>query len=114
MRFELLRRLIEERRRTELERRERMRREVLEKTIAALRERLRDEEVKSVYIFGSLLREGKFYDFSDIDIAVEGFRGDIWELGSELERSLGRDVDLIRLEKSGLKRMIEERGLRVI
>jgi predicted nucleotidyltransferase len=112
--FELGRRLIRHRKEKDFLRRENLRKETLKGTIAALKRYFRGGDVEAVYLIGSLLHEGKFYEFSDVDVAVKGFKGDVWELGCELERVLNRDVDVIVLEKSSLKDFVERYGLRVI
>ncbi|MCD6506493.1 hypothetical protein J7M22_07675 [Candidatus Poribacteria bacterium] len=112
--FELGRQLIRHRKEKDFLLRENLRKETLRGTIAALKGYFQGVDVEAVYLIGSLLREGKFYEFSDIDVAVKGFKGDVWELGCELERVLNRDVDVIALEKSDFKDFVERHGLRVI
>jgi len=58
-----------------------------------------DYGAKRVYAFGSLTREGRFGEHSDIDLAVEGLPPELYlrALGRVLRKS-PRPVDLIELE----------------
>lgn len=80
----------------------------------ALKDFFRHKRVKRAYLVGSILREGRFYPFSDIDIAVEGLEEDSLQLGCALEHLLERDVDLIELERCPFRDSIEKRGLRIL
>lgn len=94
--------------------RERVRQQVLAKAVEALRDYFTGKNVKAVYLTGSVLREGRFHAFSDIDVAVEGFEGDYFRTLVELEALLDRDVDLIELEKCLFREQIMQRGLRIL
>jgi len=96
------------------QKREAERREALEKALKALKDFFKHKKVKKVYLVGSILREGWFYPFSDIDIAVEGLREDPLQLGCALEHLLDRDVDLIELERCPFQDSIEKRGVRIL
>jgi predicted nucleotidyltransferase len=62
-----------------------------------------DFGASKVYLFGSLLEEGRAHDLSDIDLAVEGLEGrlyfkalrDVWQL-----LPAGVELDLVRLEEA--------------
>ncbi|MBF0558511.1 MAG: hypothetical protein HQL08_06995, partial [Nitrospirae bacterium] len=101
--------IIEER---ELER-ERKRRELLRFVEDWLKIYFRGKRIKSVYIFGSLLRHGQFYDFSDVDIAVEGLEDDYFKTILEIEDIVGRDVELVEVEKCRFGEAIKQHGLMV-
>jgi predicted nucleotidyltransferase len=73
----------------------------------------RDKQVAKVYLTGSLLREGDFYPFSDIDLAVEGLREDYFKLLVDLEELMGRWVDVIEFEKCRFREQIERQGVRI-
>lgn len=105
----LWRRRMEERARQ----REQERQRVLSQAVEALQRYFADKRVRAVYLTGSILREGKFVPFSDIDVAVEGLEEDYLRTLAELEGVLGRQVDLIELEKCSFRQQILERGLRV-
>ena len=56
-------------------------------------------QVRRAFLVGSILEEGKFYPFSDIDGRVEGFQGDYFKTITEVEGLLNRTVDLIEGER---------------
>ncbi|GBC97154.1 hypothetical protein HRbin16_02974 [bacterium HR16] len=95
-------------------RRERERNIVLSRVVDALRQYFAGKRVKAVYLTGSLLREGRFHPFSDIDVAVEGLEEDYLRTLTELEGVVQRQVDLIELEKCSFRQQILERGLRIL
>lgn len=67
---------------------------------------------KKAYIFGSILKNKKFYYDSDIDIAVLGLKDeDFFYFMSKASDMIGRDVDIIQLEKHRLKNKIIKEGL---
>jgi uncharacterized protein len=70
--------------------------------------------VQAVFLTGSLLQEGKFYHFSDVDIAVEGLEEDYFSVLAALEDLLDRQVDLIELESCRFGQAIRERSLRIL
>ena len=68
----------------------------------------------SVWVFGSVLKPGRFRDHSDVDIAVTSLpegRKEAW-LQSELELRLKRAVDVLNLNETGLRDKIERVGER--
>jgi predicted nucleotidyltransferase len=67
-----------------------------------------------VWVFGSLLKPGRFSEHSDIDIAVlhlPAGRSEAW-LQSELGLRLERRVDVLNLNETGLRSKIERVGER--
>jgi predicted nucleotidyltransferase len=68
------------------------------------------KQVEKVYLTGSLLREGEFYAFSDIDLAVAGLKEGYFKLLVDLEELMGRWVDIIELQKCRFRDQIEKRG----
>ena len=73
-----------------------------------------DKRVVAVYLTGSLLREGQFRDFSDVDIAVEGLGENYFEVLVQLEDLLDRGVKLIELESTRFAKAIRQKGRRVV
>jgi len=68
-------------------------------------------EVKKAYIFGSIIKEGKFREDSDIDIALEGkVREDYFLIWSELEEELNEGVDLRILNSGVTSQIIKKEG----
>lgn len=68
-------------------------------------------EVKKVYIFGSIVKEGKFRENSDIDIALKGkVKEDYFLIWSELEEELNEGVDLRILNSGVTSQIIKKEG----
>ncbi len=68
-------------------------------------------EVKKAYIFGSIIKEGKFRENSDIDIALEGkVKEDYFLIWSELEEKLNEGVDLRILDSGVTSQIIKKEG----
>jgi len=98
----------------EYARREEDRLQLLRHAQATLSVYFADKRVRAVYLTGSLLREGQFRDFSDVDIAVEGLGENYFEVLVQLEDLLDRQVDLIELESSRFAEAIRQKGRRVV
>lgn len=66
------------------------------------------------WVYGSLIRPGRFHDGSDIDLAMEDTEGqiDLIPLMNELSRRTGRSVDLCRLSETRLAPVIRREGER--
>ena len=99
---------------SEKEKKQEERNSTLQKTIYVLKAYFGDKNVKKVYLVGSILQPHRFFPFSDIDIAVEGLEEPYLQTLVAIEDLLGRDVDLIELEKSSLKESLEEIGVRIV
>lgn len=85
---------------------------LLKKTHDALNILSKEISFKKAYIFGSILKKKKFYYDSDIDIAVSGLKDeDFFCFMSRTADILGRDVDIVQLEKHRLKNKILREGL---
>lgn len=64
------------------------------------------------YVFGSLVRPGRFREDSDVDLAVEAIDPDrLFQLMANLSEAVGRDVDLVELPKCHFAHRIRERGM---
>lgn len=97
----------------EKEERETKRKKLLKEIIPKLKKYFKDKKVEKVYIFGSILKENFFYDFSDVDIAVEGLKEDYFRVFLDLEDLIERNIDLVELEYCKFKEEIIKRGLRI-
>jgi predicted nucleotidyltransferase len=67
-----------------------------------------------VWVFGSVLKPGRFREHSDVDIAIESLppgRSEAW-LQGELELRLRRSVDVLNLNETTLRSKIERTGER--
>lgn len=93
--------------------REQERLQTLDRAVALLQQYFASKQVDAVYLTGSVLEKGRFYPFSDIDVAVEGLKEDYLRTMVDLEHLLDRDIDLIELEKCPFRDAILQRGLRI-
>jgi predicted nucleotidyltransferase len=86
-------------------------------TLFALKEILSDLAPKydfsRAYIFGSVVKKGRFRYESDVDIAVFDLKNEnFFRLMSDISNSLGREVDLYQIEiDEFLRKTIEETGI---
>lgn len=66
----------------------------------------------AVWIFGSILRPGRFREDSDVDIAVESLPPEVSEawLQHQLALRMDRGVDLLNLHDTRLRPRIEREG----
>lgn len=82
------------------------------------RDRLRDALAEllppgsEVWVFGSVLRPGRFREDSDVDIAVESLPPGLSEawLQFQLALRIDRPVDVLNLHETGLQPRIEREG----
>ncbi len=69
--------------------------------------------ISEAYVFGSLIRPGRFRDDSDVDVAVPHVEAEsFFAAMSILSTTLGREVDLVDLTTCHFARQIRERGIR--
>ncbi len=69
--------------------------------------------IQQAYVFGSLATPGRFDPQSDIDIAVEQIDPDrFFEVIGKFSFALGRQLDLIELEKCHFADKIRRKGIR--
>ncbi|MBI5208277.1 MAG: hypothetical protein HY934_10900 [Candidatus Firestonebacteria bacterium] len=92
---------------------EKNRLKILENSIRILKDYFKDKNVINAFLAGSILKENKFYQFSDIDIVVKGLKEDYFKTKSELENLLDRDVDIIEIEESKFGDSILKNGIQI-
>lgn len=97
-----------------IEEREKIRLKVLESVIKLLKGYFKDKKITSLYLTGSIVKEGFFYDFSDLDIVVEELKEDYFRTLCELEEILPRRVDLIELEKCPFKEKLLQNSIKIL
>ena len=110
MPYDLIDRIIEKQRAD----RENERKQVFSSLKEILGELAPRYDFSDAYIFGSVVRAGRFRRDSDVDIAVFSLKDQhFFRLMSEVSSRLERDVDLYQMERvSGrLRRKIEEGGV---
>ena len=94
------------------EKREQERQKILAQVVHCLDTIGPQYDIQQAYLFGSLTRPGDFRETSDVDLAIVGnLPEDVFALISMLAAELGREVDLIALEKCHFAHRIRERGI---
>jgi len=64
------------------------------------------------YVFGSLTKKGRFRKNSDVDVAVEGLSDEkYFTFMAELSDLMGREVDVVQIERHHLKERVIESGI---
>jgi len=93
------------------DRREHERLATLQQVLAWLDDYATVYGVNQAYIFGSLLRPGRFGRRSDVDIAVEALEANqFFQAMAALSEAVGRDVDLVELGKCPFAERIRQSG----
>jgi len=92
--------------------RERLRLISIEKVKKILKEMSETISFDKAYLFGTITKPYRFSEESDIDIAFVGLRdADFFLALAYLSRNLGRDVDILQLEKHRLRKKIIQEGI---
>lgn len=94
-------------------RNERLRKQLLNKTIQLLNDYFARFPHTVVYLFGSITKENQFSRNSDIDIAVANHPGQRIELFCEIEALLNHKIDLVYLEKCRFSNHITTHGIKI-
>jgi uncharacterized protein len=91
---------------------EQQRQEVLARLLNWLNQFGAQYEMKGVHIFGSLTMPGRFTERSDVDVAIESINPDyFFDVIGYLVTELGREVDLVELNKCHFAQRIREQGV---
>lgn len=88
-----------------------------DKTRSLLRESLaRHVPETGVWVYGSLVKAGRFHEWSDVDVALESLPAGMTleYLQSLLSADVGREVDVCLIDRTRLKPVIEGTGERWI
>jgi len=93
---------------------EKNRKNVLKKTINSLNKLANQFGFHKAYIFGSVIKTGKFGQNSDVDIAIKGLNKFMqYKLVASLSSLIDREVDVILLEdECHFKDVIIKEGLK--
>ena len=79
---------------------EKERQALLVRLLKLLDERAAEFGIDKVYIFGSLIKENRFREHSDIDVVVESMvSSTFFSFAAMLDTTLGREVDVIPLDR---------------
>jgi hypothetical protein len=104
--------LLDQQLRKERQENEKMRKQMLQQLLRSLPLLAARYGFARAYVFGSLTQKGRFRKTSDVDVAVEGLTDEkYFTFMAELSDLLGREVDVIQIEKHRLKNRILEIGL---
>ena len=86
---------------------------LLRKVVLILEEEFRGTAVE-VYLIGSIIQPFRFSSRSDIDIVLKNYKGDRFEFWAQLERKIGRKIEIIPFETSRLQEFVLKEGHKVI
>jgi predicted nucleotidyltransferase len=104
--------LLDQHLRNERQENEKIRQQTLKQLLRSLPQLASRYDFKRAYVFGSLAKKGRFRKTSDVDVAVEGLTDEkYFTFMAELSELLGREVDVVQIEKHHLKNRILETGL---
>ncbi|MBM3210901.1 nucleotidyltransferase domain-containing protein [Candidatus Poribacteria bacterium] len=84
--------------------------DIVVKTLEDIREKY---GIKEAYIVGSLLQSHRWYDLSDIDIAVRGCSQHSFSIMADLEEATDKDVDVIELDNYPNVNWLRKKGMKV-
>jgi predicted nucleotidyltransferase len=91
--------------------REKLRQAVLVRLDEALKALSEKYRWHKVFIFGSVILEGAFYEKSDVDIGIEGLNPlDHYAFVADISSLLERDVDVVLLEECGFAEKIKKKS----
>ena len=97
----------------EQEEREKVRKRILQDVNKTLQLLMEKYTWKEIYLFGSIVQEGRFKPNSDVDIAIRGLnKFDYYAFIGEVSGILNRRVDVIRLEECHFSSSIIKKGMR--
>ncbi len=106
---DLLDKTIEQRRKVQ----EELRLQLIEKVCKVLDKLAMEIPFEEAYLFGSILKPGKFIKDSDIDIGFIGLKDiDFFRAMSFISSELGVDVDIVQLEGHRLADKVKKEGLK--
>lgn len=97
----------------EREERERQRKIVLTSLVNHLKTLFSNTDVE-VFLVGSITQPYMFYPRSDIDIVVKNFQDDRFDLTSQIESLISRNVEIIIFENCHFQDHVIKYGIRVI
>ena len=96
----------------EKQRLEMIRKETLDAATSLLKEEFKGTPIE-VYLVGSILQPFKFKDYSDIDIVLKNFQGDLFEIWSKLSMKFDRTIEVILFETCPFQEFVIKDGFKV-
>jgi len=106
-------RFLEKRESLEKEEREKERNATIKLVVKTLK-KLFDHTDVEVYLVGSVTQPYMFYSHSDVDIVVKNFKGDRFDLWTQLEALIKRDVEVILFENCHFQEHVLKSGYKVL
>jgi predicted nucleotidyltransferase len=104
--------LLDQHLRKERRENEKMRKQMLQHLLRSLPQLAARYGFPRAYVFGSLTKKGRFRKTSDVDVAVEDLTDEkYFTFMAELSELMGREVDVIQIERHHLKERIIESGI---
>jgi hypothetical protein len=97
----------------EKQQREEERKTLLAKVISILEKKFSGSTVE-VYLIGSIIQPFRFSLRSDIDIVLKNYKEDRFDFWSQLERKIGRKVEVILFEDSRIQEFVLKEGYKVV
>lgn len=94
------------------EQREQERSLLFQKVVAILKQKFGKTFV-DVYLVGSIIRPYQFSASSDVDIVLKNFTGDRFELWTQLEKEIGRSVEIILFESCSFQEFVSSEGYKI-
>ncbi len=92
---------------------EELRLKLIEKVCKVLDKLAMEIPFEEAYLFGSILKPGKFIKDSDIDIGFVGLKDiHFFRAMSFLSNELGVDIDIVQLEGHRLADKVKKKGLK--
>lgn len=105
--------LLDEALESEKIKREELRLQLIERLFGALHKLHRTIAFHEAYLFGSITRPYKFSKDSDIDIGFTGLKDeDFFKAMAFISGELGRDVDVVQLERHRFAEKIKKEGIK--
>jgi predicted nucleotidyltransferase len=95
------------------ERLEQERRNLLDVVEKTLRENREKYNIREAYITGSLRQPHRWYQFSDVDVAVGGCSEHIFSIMGELEEATEKEVDVIDLDNHPSSDWVRRKGVEI-
>lgn len=86
---------------------------IFNEVVKSLRGLFSDTNVE-VYLVGSILQPYQFHMHSDIDIILKNFKGDRFEIWTELENMIHRRVEIILFEFCSFQDHVLKHGFKVL
>lgn len=102
-----------QRRRKRLEDYENIRRAVLSEIEDAIESLTGEYEWEEIYLFGSIIKPGRFQPDSDVDIGIKGLnKFALYAFIGDISAILNRDVDVVRMEECPFAEKIMKSGVK--